>query len=134
MVALSRTGLAALPTPICHLSRRPISPRIARADPERSVWAMILSEHQRRSINGTAALKAKMARSGLTPAGQPIWSEVEIAALRSAWPDKILARRRLPARTMKAIEHKAARLGLTRKRTVWSPTDVNGLRPQISYR
>lgn len=91
---------------------------------------MILSEQQRRSINGTAALMAKMARTGLTPAGQPIWSEAEIAALRSAWPDRRLARKLLPSRTVKAIEHKTARLGLTRKRTVWSAADVDGLRPR----
>lgn len=75
---------------------------------------MQLTRNQRAGINGAAATRRFMKRTGYTYAGQRLWDDREIEALRSIWPDRQAALAALPGRTLAAVEHMAAKLGLRR--------------------
>lgn len=79
---------------------------------------------------GIEAMRAKMLRTGLTPSGQPLWTDAEFAALRKHWPDRKKLRRALPRRTLRAIEHKAGKLGLRRAKRnhMWTAAEVARLK------
>lgn len=89
-----------------------------------------LSRAQRASLNGVASLREKMARTGVTAAGQPLWTGTEVDCLKAGWPDMAALCRALPARTRHAIEIKAGRLGLTTSRRVWADGEVRALKPR----
>jgi hypothetical protein len=87
--------------------------------------AMNLTRLQRAGMNGAKASLAIVLRRGVTHSGQPLWSDDEIRALRAAWPDRAAALRALPFRTLRAIEGKAAKIGLPRKALhVWSGAEA----------
>lgn len=89
---------------------------------------MLLTHNQRAAINAAEVNRAYMARTGLTRAGQMIWTSDEVAALRCHYPDRKACLHALPRRTWRAIEGKAGRLGLTRPRIVWEGNEVAALR------
>lgn len=67
-------------------------------------------------------------RTGYTIAGDPVWTEAEIANLRACYPDREAAHAALRRRTPGAIAKKAWRLGLALSRRVWIKDDVFRLR------
>ncbi|WP_296596457.1 hypothetical protein [Phenylobacterium sp.] len=89
---------------------------------------MQLTRSMRASLNGTAALRAKMLRTGKTPAGKWLWSEEEINLLRALHPDYRALEGALPRRTLKAMQQKAAKLGIARRVIVWRGNEVARLR------
>lgn len=89
---------------------------------------MILS---RWGMQGRTALLSHIERTGCTIAGDPVWTEAEIAALRSAHPDFSAATAALSRRSPVAISHKARQLGLCSPRRVW--TEDEGIRLRRPY-
>lgn len=80
---------------------------------------MILSRNQRAAMNAAASTRAFHARTGFTRAGQRLWTDEEIAALRQHYPDQVKCQVSIPLRTWVAIKGKALRLGLARPLRVW---------------
>lgn len=76
---------------------------------------MQLSSAQRASLNGTAALRRHIARTGRTFAGTRIWTPGELQILAAHWPNRSAILALLPDRSLRAIEHMATRRGLERK-------------------
>lgn len=82
---------------------------------------MHLTPQQRASMNGVAVVREYCRRTGRTYAGQVIWTDEEIALLTAAWPCREAALKALPGRSLSAIEHRAAKLGLpVRSLHLWS--------------
>ncbi|TCQ28283.1 hypothetical protein [Rhizobium sp. PP-CC-3G-465] len=73
-------------------------------------------------------LKARMQASGLTMQGRELWTDDEIAILRSNYPDYPTMRRLLPGRSAKGIWRKIDKLNIGRKLNVWTAADVSKLR------
>jgi hypothetical protein len=90
---------------------------------------MYLSGQQRAGLNSAAVNRAYMARTGLTYAGQQVWTSDEIDVLRSRYPDYPTLLRLLPGRTARAISNKAGRLGLARSRFIWSEPEFGAMKP-----
>lgn len=55
------------------------------------------------------------------------WSKAEDAVVRKIYPDYILMRGRLPWRSLAALKHRAAALGIVHRRHVWTQTEVRTL-------
>lgn len=89
---------------------------------------MILSYGQMRGLHGRMVLLRHIERTGCTIAGDPVWTETEIANLRRCYPDHEAAQAALPRRTLKAIATKARRLGLVPPRCVWTEEEAFRLR------
>lgn len=85
---------------------------------------MILSKGQRRGLDGRSAILRHIERTGLTIAGQRVWTAAEIEVLRQCYPDREAACSALPGRTRAAIAHKAQRLGLVQPLRIWSDADA----------
>lgn len=79
---------------------------------------------------GVLAARRKMESTGFTGAGQPLWSKPELRALHRYWPDRKRLARAIPRRTIRAIERKGEKLGLSRsKRThTWTCAQVERLK------
>lgn len=90
---------------------------------------MLLTPQQRAAFNSVIANRAWMRRSGYTWSGHRLWSEDEVGAVRQFYPDYRLLVRALPSRTRKAIELKAAKLGIARPRRIWTNSEVRVMRP-----
>lgn len=90
----------------------------------------MLTRNQRAGINAAARNRDFMARTGLTYAGDKIWTEMEVATIRAAYPDYEAAQCALPHRSLKAIMSKARRSGITKPRRVWRPGEFSGIKPQ----
>jgi hypothetical protein len=90
---------------------------------------MQLSRQQRAALNAVMANRAYMRRTGLTYAGQRIWTTPEMETLRRLHPDYGALVGVLPGRTRKAIENKAQRLGLPKPRRVWSEAEFQLMKP-----
>lgn len=88
----------------------------------------MLTSYERAGFNAAQANRGRMARTGLTNAGQPLWTEGELADLRARWPDIATLLVRLPRRTETAIRQKAQRSGLTASRRVWIEPEVGRMR------
>ncbi len=75
---------------------------------------------------GLEAMMDWVRRNGTTGAGQPLWSDEEVEALRVSWPDVDEAQRRLPKRNRPSIEAKALKLDLPRRKRnhLWTSTEV----------
>lgn len=99
---------------------------------------MQLTAQQRASLNDVVVLRAHLARTGLTYSGQAVWTDAEVLALRSTWPDRRAATAALPNRTVTAIEKKAWKLGLpVRPLHQWTGAEAVRLRrlwPRASKR
>jgi hypothetical protein len=80
---------------------------------------LVLSRNQRAAINAAASTRAFHARTGFTRAGQRLWTDEELAALRQHYPDPVKCGDAIPLRTWAAIKGKAQRLGLARPLRVW---------------
>lgn len=91
---------------------------------------MILFDTQRRAVAAAHAARDRMRRTETNLAGQPLWTEGEILALRGHWPDRASVAKLLPTRTPKAIENKAHRLQLTTPRRIWTAADLRTIRPR----
>lgn len=91
--------------------------------------AMYLSGQQKAGLNSAAVNRAYMAKTGLTYAGQKIWTFDEIVVLRSWYPDYQSLLRLLPERTARAISNKAGKLGLARSRFIWSEPEFATMKP-----
>lgn len=90
---------------------------------------MQLSRQQRAALNAAIVNRAYMRRTGLTYAGQRLWTTLEMETLRRLHPDYGALVRALPGRTRKAIESKAQRLGLPKARRVWSEAEFHLMKP-----
>lgn len=90
---------------------------------------MQLSSAQRGAINAAAVNRTYMRRTGLTYAGQKLWTEAEEGLVRQHHPDYATLVRLLPGRTRRAIENKAQRLGVARDHRIWSDLDERVMRP-----
>jgi hypothetical protein len=89
---------------------------------------VILSYGQKRAIDGRQVLLRHIERTGCTIAGDPVWTEVEIAGLRYTYPDRSAACAALPRRTPEAIAKKAQQLRLVTPRRVWTEDEIVRLR------
>jgi hypothetical protein len=69
-----------------------------------------------------------MAKTGMTLAGQRIWTASETKLLRRCYPDYRRACAALPGRTLNAIRSKARRLGITQPLRIWSDENLNRLK------
>jgi hypothetical protein len=90
---------------------------------------MQLTSAQRGAINAAAVNRAYMRRTGLTYAGQKLWTEAETRLVLRHHPDYDTLFRLLPGRTRPAIQHKARRLGVAKDRRVWSEWEEKVMRP-----
>lgn len=77
-------------------------------------------------MHGRMVLLRHIERTGCTIAGDPVWTEAEIADLRRCYPDRAAAQTALPRRTPGAIAEKARHLGLVPPLRVW--TEDEGFR------
>lgn len=80
---------------------------------------------------GIVPATRRLAVTGFTNAGQPLWSRTELRALRRFWPDRAKLAKVLPERTLKAIERKAAKLELAvrpKRNHVWTCAQVRQLK------
>ncbi|MCR5856584.1 hypothetical protein [Mesorhizobium sp. J428] len=73
-------------------------------------------------------LRERMARTGNTAAGQPLWTDDELNVCRELFPDRKAIYARLQRRSPKAIQHKCEELGLAAKRVPWMAADIVRLR------
>lgn len=89
---------------------------------------MFLSYGQKRGLHGRMVLLRHIERTGCTIAGDPVWSEAEIADLRRCYPDREAAYTALLRRTPGAIAKKAWRLGLVPPRRIWTGDEAFRLR------
>ncbi len=64
---------------------------------------------------------------GNEPPGAERWSESADAVVRGAYPNYALMRRRLPHRSLAALKHRAAALGVVHRRHVWTNIEVDRL-------
>lgn len=94
------------------------------------VGVMILSKYQRASLNGVTGARARMERTGLTAAGQPLWSAEELGLLRAHAGDLAAAIEALPDRSGKAVRAKAQSLGMRPRRRVWAEPEVAHVIPR----
>lgn len=90
---------------------------------------MYLSRQQMAGLNSAAVNRAYMARTGLTYAGQVLWTSDEVEILRRLYPDYRALVLLLPGRTLRAISKKAVRLGLARSRLIWSEAEFATMKP-----
>lgn len=90
---------------------------------------MQLSQGQRRGINGKANFLEIIRRTGKTASGAAAWTPAEDAVLKAAYPNYNAAAAGLPHRSRKALEHRSARLGIAKKRRVWSEGEVRKMAP-----
>ncbi len=90
---------------------------------------MQLSRQQRAALNAAIVNRAYMRRTGLTYAGQRLWTTLEIETLRRLHPDYGALVGALPGRTRKAIETKAQSLRLPEPRQVWSEPEFQLMKP-----
>lgn len=88
------------------------------------MWSLrvISTEEQRANIY------QRMKRTGMTMAGQILWSEGEIDVLRRLTPDYKTIRQLLKTRSPEAIRHKCNQLGLSKTINLWTGADVAKLR------
>lgn len=75
-----------------------------------------------------ARISASMRRKGFTPCGYKIWSHAEEKFLRRHYPDAAKVQNRFKHRTLRAIQAKAFKLGLTKKYKSWTAAKVLLLR------
>lgn len=95
-------------------------------------------------------MRRRLATTGETMNGQPLWTQKEIETLKRLYPLMGYAKiaKRLKRRSYWAVRCKAQELGLTKKRHVWtgpevaklrrvftrgSPADIRAAFPQFSY-
>ena len=90
---------------------------------------MGLSRAQIAGLMGGARARAYAERTGWTYGGDKVWTAEEIATLRRLYPDYRALETVLHDRTRRAIEHKAARLGIARRLRIWRPDEETRLRP-----
>lgn len=90
---------------------------------------MQLSPAQRGAINAAAVNRAYMRRTGLTYAGQKLWTEAGARLVRQHHPDYDILVQLLPGRTRCAIQHKARKLGVAKDRRIWSDWEEKVMRP-----
>jgi len=69
-----------------------------------------------------------MAKTGMTLAGQRLWTASEIKHLRRCYPDYRRACAALPGRTLNAIKSKALRLRITRPLRIWPDDNLKRLK------
>lgn len=95
------------------------------------------STHRRRSsrlghlivgLSSADRLRRYMARTGMTLAGQKLWTDTEIDLLRRFYPTYQHAWAALPGRSRRAVQSKAFRLRITRSLRVWSDDDLKRLK------
>jgi hypothetical protein len=89
---------------------------------------MHISADDYRGAIAAASLHERIARSGFSINGYPLWSAAEDQTLRRAYPNYAAAKRRLPRRTRGAIKSHAKRLGIQRRRYPWTDDDFAKLR------
>lgn len=89
---------------------------------------MLLTRAEWRGLHGRDRLLEHIARTGLTIAGQPVWTAEELATLKRLYPDRDALARALPRRTAQAIAHKARQIGLVRPLRIWSEAETLRLR------
>ncbi|EZP84713.1 hypothetical protein QUC32_15540 [Novosphingobium resinovorum] len=89
---------------------------------------MIPFDGQSRGERGRMALLRHIERTGCTIAGDPVWTDDEIARLCAAFPDRKAACVALPRRTLAAVMHKARQLGLVPSRRIWTSDEAIRLR------
>jgi len=90
---------------------------------------MQLSRQQRAAFNAAAVNRVYMRKTGLTYAGQRLWTALEMETLRRLHPDYGALVRALPRRTRNAIEKKAQKLGLSKPRRVWNEAEFRLMKP-----
>ena len=81
--------------------------------------------------NARTAERARrwMKREGFTMSGQKLWTEEEIAVIKSIGPDFDAIRKKLPHRTRIAIASQCRKIGLKqRSQHVWSAAEISKLR------
>jgi hypothetical protein len=79
-------------------------------------------------LNAADRLHGHMARTGMTLAGQKLWTATETAVLRRLYPDYRQACHVLRSRSRSAIGSKAFRLRITRPLRIWSDSDLRCLK------
>lgn len=89
---------------------------------------MLLTRAQQRGMDGRDRLLDHILRTGCTIAGDPVWTDAELSLLRQHYPDRNELRAALPRRTPGAIAHKARKIGLVRRRHIWSEFEIARLR------
>lgn len=66
--------------------------------------------------------------TGVPPdGGGERWSESADAVVRDTYPNYVVMRRRLPHRSLAALKHRAAALGVVRQRHIWMNVEVERL-------
>lgn len=85
-------------------------------------------QYASRSASFSERTRQRIAISGQTVNGFPLWTETEHVVCRQLHPDVEAIRRRLPHRTLVAIQERCRKLGLCRRRNPWTGTEVAKLR------
>ena len=89
---------------------------------------MLISRESLRALDGKLFMRRHIEKTGETIAGAPVWTQSEIAVLRTTYPDREGACAALGRRTWAAIRQKARRLDLVKQRRVWTQDDTRLLR------
>lgn len=92
---------------------------------------MLIDEHSRRrlaSIRGGERIRQQMIRSGFALNGKKMWTEEEKVLVRATYPDYHAMQKAIPHRSRASLECAAFKLGVTRKKFLWSAEQVSLLR------
>ena len=85
-----------------------------------------------RGLQGRETLLGHIRRTGLTIAGDPVWTVLELDALSLLYPDMAALAAALPRRTGRAIAGKAQKMGLVPPLRIWTGGDAARLRRPYS--
>lgn len=81
-----------------------------------------------RGARTAAMARERIAKTGMSPSGAPIWTAREMALLAVIFPDYKRAVAVLERRSYSAVKHRARSMGLTDCRHIWTGAEVARLR------
>lgn len=81
-----------------------------------------------RGAKAAAMARERIAKTGMSPSGAPIWTAREMALLAVIFPDYKRAVAVLERRSYSAVKHRARSMGLTDCRHIWTGAEVARLR------